>query len=212
MNNELELYVKDNKIANYFKLSTKKVAFIGIVLALNIVLALFGRFVLALLPLGGFLVIEITFFTYLISLFIVNGFYAIVLMFIATWFRLVIGDQWIGVLGINVDDLSVFIVFWSFYKLFDKIIATKKSNIIKMIIVSIITSFIAAIASGGFGVLYNYLFLLDLYSAMYKIPDLKNVEFLMLTFWFNILKYAINFLIFILSVKVIFILKDKHNI
>lgn len=186
---------------SYFRLTSFKITLLALLLALNIIFAVIGTFVLSSIPIMGFLVVEITFFTYLVIFHTINLFYVIIFICIATWIRYFLKPDPIGLMTLNIDDVFMICVYAIFFNLFTFFVKFKKINketkqskyiiviftfLISMIIVAFMNTFIV------------WLFVLDLYKKFYQLNlNKNNITLLAILYGFNILKYSINLLIYL---------------
>ncbi|WP_338970514.1 hypothetical protein [Spiroplasma endosymbiont of Labia minor] len=213
------LIIKHNeqrkKITKYFKITTPRVTFIGLILGINIIFAFIGKYIMGMIPFpmgGGFLVIELTFFTYLVSNYILNLFYTIILLTAATWLRLgLVGDEPIGLLALYLGDLGGLLIFALLVFIIKIFFYVKKQNKLNEIkwqyIIFTIAGIFSILLISGLEVLFNWSFMLRLYGINGKAADI----FLIPIFAFNITKYTINFVIFLSILYVLNSLKTKFN-
>ncbi|AXK51424.1 hypothetical protein [Spiroplasma alleghenense] len=198
----------------YFKLTSLRVSFLALILALNIVLAVFSKFVLGLIqiPPVTFLVLELTLITYFILLYVINLFYTIVFIFLATWMRFFIGDEPIGMLAMNLIDIVSVLTFWIVnflvYKLVIGYIKTQKQHLITLYISQGTAGLFAAFAAAGFGVLINWAFLLKLYGVPEESRDYLLIPILI----FNFVKIVINLIIYLSIFYAIDLLFKRYDI
>lgn len=179
---------------DYFRLSTKKITILAMILALNIVMTIFSKFVLGLIPVMGFFVIEISFFTVLIFLMISNLFYSLIFLELTVWFRVLLGSEPVGLIAMNITD-GIFLIFFAFLIFLFKVIAVRLqiTNFFKKLFYfEIIAGLLVILLTSGMAVLMNYWFILKLYGVHQD--QIKG--YLPLIFAFNILKYFINVLIY----------------
>ncbi|PPE05266.1 ECF transporter S component [Williamsoniiplasma lucivorax] len=194
-------------IRNYFALPVKKISLIAMILALNVVVSIFSKFVNFHF---WFFVLEVSFFTILIFLFFSNLFYTIIFIQIATWFRVLFGDEWVGLLAMDLIDcffitLTATILFWAKFVM----VRLQTSNILSKIFwVQIPLLILIILITAGFGTLLNWWFLL----SAYKVPVETRAGYLPIIFGLNIAKYAINVFIFILIYKPVLLLIKNYRL
>ncbi|AVP49258.1 ECF transporter S component [Williamsoniiplasma luminosum] len=196
-------------IKNYFSLSIKKITLISMMVTLNIVVSAFSKFVIGMVPINGFFVLEVSFFTILIFLLITNLFYTIFFIQMTTWFRVAFGDEWVGLLAMDLID-SYFIIIFAFILFIVKylMVKFKTPNILNKVFWLQIPIFIIVILlTAGFGTLLNWGFLLTIYGM----PEQTQIGYLPIIFGLNIAKYSINVLIFMLLYKPVLILIKNYQ-
>jgi riboflavin transporter FmnP len=186
------------KWANYFRIDTKRITILAMMVAMNVVMMFFSKYVLGLIPIYNFLVVEVTFFTYLIMLIVTNEFYTLIIIGICSWLRIpAVNDEWVGVLSMNIIDWVAILIIAALYRLLFKALRidnkTKKTYVAMSIALGVGTIAIAAVAVG-----MNVALSLPLYNKMYGINFTGHAltVYLAVVFGFNILKFTINSLIF----------------
>ncbi|WP_338971706.1 hypothetical protein [Spiroplasma endosymbiont of Panorpa germanica] len=198
----------------YFKITSLRVAFLGLLLALNIFLALFSKYVLGLvqIPPVTFLVLELTLITYFICLYVLNLFYTLIFVILASWMRLLIGDEPIGIFAINLIDLVSVLTFWVFnyifYKVFVKWVKNQKQHLKILYISQGLAGMVCAITGAGFGVLINWAFLLK----MYGVPQESRNYLLIPILIFNFVKVVLNTIIFLSIFYAIDLIFKRYDI
>lgn len=128
------------------------------ILALNIVMTIFSKFVLGLIPAMGFFVIEISFFTVLIFLMISNLFYSLIFLELTVWFRVLLGSEPVGLIAMNITD-GIFLIFFAFLIFLFKVIAVRLqiTNFFKKLFYfEIIAGLLVILLTSGMAVLMNY--------------------------------------------------------
>jgi riboflavin transporter FmnP len=200
------------KWANYFRIDTKRITILAMMVAMNVVMMFFSKYVLGLIPIYNFLVVEVTFFTYLIMLIVTNEFYTLIIIGICSWLRIpAVNDEWVGVLSMNIIDGVAILIIAALYRLLFKALRidnkTKKTYVAMSIALGVGTIAIAAVAVG-----MNVALSLPLYNKMYGINFTGHAltVYLAVVFGFNILKFTINSLIFMALLNVLIILNNKH--
>ncbi|ATZ16576.1 hypothetical protein JN01_0213 [Entomoplasma freundtii] len=193
---------------DYFHLTTKKIVLMALMLALNIIMTIFSKYVLGLAPIGGFFVIEISFFTVLLFLMMTNFFYTFIFFEITVWFRFLLGSEPIGLIAMNLID-GFFLVFFALSVfLFKKWEVTfqVKNHLKKLFIFEIVAFIIISIITAGFAVLMNWAFLLN----WYLVPTSKGL--LAMIFGLNIAKSAINGVLYFALYNVLIVLLKHYQI
>jgi len=186
--------LKKDRWKSYFRLNTQRITIMATLLAFNLFLSWLSVILFSLIPIYNFLRIEISFFSFLICWKLINGFYAMLLVFPATWMRFIGIDplaEPIGVLAMNLSDsfsLGMFILFaWIFRT---KVVLKVKYGVyIKLLIVSLIVISLTSL----WNTFLNFSFLLKLYGA----EGLKTLPFALILIGFNYLKFTLNYGIFI---------------
>jgi riboflavin transporter FmnP len=191
------------KWANYFRIDTKRITILAMMVAMNVVMMFFSKYVLG---------VEVTFFTYLIMLIVTNEFYTLIIIGICSWLRIpAVNDEWVGVLSMNIIDGIAILIIAALYRLLFKALRidnkTKKTYVAMSIALGVGTIAIAAVAVG-----MNVALSLPLYNKMYGINFTGHAltVYLAVVFGFNILKFTINSLIFMALLNVLIILNNKH--
>ncbi|ATG97285.1 hypothetical protein [Mesoplasma lactucae] len=202
-------------IKQEFKINTKTITFLAMMLTLNIIFEVISRFVLGLFPVGGFLTFNINFWIYIITFMGAGVFYTILMIEVGSWFRMALGNDAVSCLAINLSDLTMFLFFFVIIFLinFTRVklmkIETNKQKQVGYLISLIIAYVLATLITSGMDVVYNKYFLIDLYySSGGKPTDLKPI--LITVLWFNIVQYLISLVIFIPTYKVDYLLVNKY--
>lgn len=212
---QLEFHIKQIKkqeIKEYFKINIFKISYLGMLTSINLIFALIGNHLLSLIPLWQFYVIEITFLTYILMWVCINGFYALLMVTPLTWIRLVFGGQveWIGLLSMNLSDLTTLAIFiFSMWVLRTKIWKNEYKSLFIKILICLIIAIIWSIIWNLFA---NFVFIFPLYSTYFALPieALRNWTMAGIVALFNIIKYSINFAVFISILKPVKIIISKH--
>ncbi|QEH61609.1 hypothetical protein SCHIN_v1c04120 [Spiroplasma chinense] len=200
--------LRNEALKQYFSFSTKRITMMAMILVLNIFLSWISVLIFQPFLIGGFLRLEISFLSYLICWRMINGFYAIILVFPATWMRFIGIDptaEPIGIMAMNLSDLfcmSITVLFgWIFRTKVN--MEFKGSMYIKMIIVALIAIFLTSC----WNTLLNYVFILELYGA----GALKNTWFMATLFGFNVLKFTMNFGFYLIIHNTIELIAKHHR-
>jgi riboflavin transporter FmnP len=211
--NNLEKTVhRREQLKKYFSFTTYRITLLSVMIALNIVMAVFSKFVMGLIPIFDFLVVEVTFFVYLIVAFSINTFYSAIMIVICTWIRLpILDDEWVGLIAMTLSDEFQLIFIMIFVFLFMKIIKIDDFQK-KVFVVYIISILLAILLNSALNDAWNYWLTLPLYKKMYGL-DLSSVmsEYLAVVFGFNILKYSINCIIFLMLLKILIHITNRHK-
>ncbi|WP_026389694.1 ECF transporter S component [[Acholeplasma] multilocale] len=200
-------------IRDYFKLSTKKITVLAMLLAIEVVLTAVTGNIMRLIPLNGFFVIEFSFFMILLILLATNLFYAMLIFLASTWMRMgITGAEPVGLIAMTITDGS-FLLLFAFLIFLIKFFLVRTNNTreqnIKFIKYSnIVILFVMVIVVSGIGVLINWTFIL----SMYGIPDEASGAMLWPIFGFNILKYSLNAIIYMSMYKAMIGLVNIYKI
>ncbi|AOG60207.1 hypothetical protein SHELI_v1c02520 [Spiroplasma helicoides] len=201
-NDDIEIELSKYKIKNYksyFKLNPYRVAVLSMILAMNYLLSWISYAALTPLSIIGFLRVELNFLSYLICWKMINGFYALLLVTPGTWIRyLGMNPEPVGSTVMNISDMSVLGVFIliSFLLNTKAHIKGKKSFYIKYCS----SAFITIVFAGLINIAYNFTFILDWYASYTGFNgyvEYKNLWYAGILMGFNVLKYTVNFLLFI---------------
>lgn len=198
-------------LRDYFRLTTKKITLMAMLLALNFVLTIFSKYVLGLAPIAGFFVLEISFVTILMFALINNFFYSFIFLEITIWLRLALGSEPIGLLAMNLVDGFFLIIFCFAVFCFKRIMVQKQSSnwmkklfVFEIIMLSVITLLTSAVA-----VLLNYSFLLQLYFPQWTKKEILTL--LPIIFSLNIAKYFLNVFLYSLTFKPLVLLARHYR-
>jgi len=203
---------------NYFKLTTKKITLLAMLLVLNLLFNLFSKFLLGSIPgIGGFLTFNITIWTIFIAFIAFNFFYSFLLLEISTWFRLVYDPNIPGILAINLNDLT-FLLFLAIFVFVINVIRFRiqkdfslKKRRITYYWSLLIGLFLAMIVTASFDVLYNWTFMIDLYNNLFNLSFNPTDPWLLITiFWFNLVQGLLNIVLFSLVFKPAYFLVNSY--
>jgi len=193
----------------YFKLTTKKITLLAMLLVLNILFNFFSKFLLGSIPgIGGFLTFNVTIWTIFIAYIAFNFFYSFILLEITTWFRLLYDPNIPGIIAINLNDLT-FLFFLAFFVFVINIIRFRiqkdfslKKRRITYYWTLLVGLILALFVTASFDVLYNWGFMIDLYNKMFGLSFNPGEWWLLITiFWFNLVQGLINIGLFSLVFK-----------
>ncbi|AKX34453.1 hypothetical protein SLITO_v1c08380 [Spiroplasma litorale] len=193
-------------VDNYFKLNTKKITYLSLLLAVNVLLSFICFITLSKVAFLGFLRVELSFVTYIVIWKSVNSFYATIMIFLGTWIRFGwIDNDFVGLISLNISDLLAFWIYLLLNMLFSRFINHKKK--VNFYLMNIASFSLCIVSVGLINVILNFTFLLPMYiyflgyysSTEYFLETLKLNWFLygLIIFGFNALKYSINFIIYI---------------
>ncbi|AKU80112.1 hypothetical protein [Spiroplasma turonicum] len=195
------------KIKKYFTLSTKKITYLSLLLAINVTISLVCFLVFAKVAFLGFLRIELSFISYLICYRLVNSFYASILIFIGTWIRFGwIDNDFVGLISLNISDLLALIIYIFFHHIFTKVLKVDKK--LHFYMLNILSFILCIISVGLINIILNFAFLLPMYiyflgyygsvNDFLKSLHINWFVYALIIFGFNALKYSINFIIYIM--------------
>ncbi|ALA98202.1 hypothetical protein SKUN_001334 [Spiroplasma kunkelii CR2-3x] len=209
------------KIKNLFYLDTKRIVAMAIVIALYVLLSWLSKIMnLTVFPVALFLKIELTDFLMLLSLRLFGIIYAIFLTISVSWLRMIyLGNTPIDVLSLMLADLIFLLVFWlgdnflrkGFNHLFKNNFSKKADYLITTINVSLATIIVSLVMT-----LFNWLFIYDMYAHFLHLPH-ETVQWfksilVAIVIPFNLLKFTINSIIFILIYRAVIHLQKQFII
>lgn len=223
LNNEKFLYGYKNDLAeinrfnyrilirDYFHLTTKKITLMAMLLTLNLVLTIFSKYVLGLMPIAGFFVIEVSFVTILMFALINNFFYTFIFLELTIWLRLALGSEPIGLLAMNLVDGFFLIIFCFAVFCFKRVIVKQKSEnwIKKLFVFEVVVLSLIILLTSAFAVFINYSFILQLYFPQWTKKEATTL--LPLIFALNIAKYFLNVFLYLLTFKPLVILARRYQ-
>ncbi|ATZ18844.1 hypothetical protein ESOMN_v1c04620 [Williamsoniiplasma somnilux] len=201
-------------LKEYFALKTSRITILAMLLALNVIFTLISKFLLGMLPIAGFLVVEITFFTILLTQLITNFFYSLIFLELTVWMRMMFtGTTPVELIAMNLVDgffLIVFTLLIFLTKLFlvQKQLFKESKNFKIIVLIYVIASVIVVLLTAAFAVWMNDAFLLDMYGVD---DSFKTSTMYWTIFGFNILKYSVNVIIFLMLYKVTIILINRYR-
>ncbi|WP_036268838.1 ECF transporter S component [Mesoplasma seiffertii] len=200
------------RIKEYFSLSTKKVTYLSLLLALEILMTIFSKFVMGLIPVSGFFVIELSFFVILIILLMSNLFYAMLILQAAIWIRLALGSEPVGLIAMTLVDGSYLLIFACLLFICKFLIARfsndLKGNQKKVLVLTIIIGIVSALFAAAIGLLINYAFILELYG----IDKSAKAGFYPIIVSLTFVKFIINLVLYLLTYKVVVTLITIYKI
>ncbi|CBW54611.1 ECF transporter S component [Mycoplasma mycoides] len=213
--NNLELQ-KDKKIKRvqslrqYFLLSTNKIALLATLLALQILLTLFSKYVmgaLVIFPSAPYLKLEINYWVSTVVLTATNLFWSLIFTVASVWMRLLLGSEPIGLLSLMLVDSSAIIGFATVFYIVKKMFieSNKSETFAKFEILFVVfASVIATLFGGLVAYISNATFIFDLYSIPKPFGPILAV-----TFMFTIIKLVVNHAIFCIIYKRVKVLIKK---
>lgn len=194
--------MRQNKLI--FKLNTQKIIYISILLAIYLVLSLLAKVIPPIFL--GFLKIEFTDFIFLFAFDIINWFYSLILIIMATWLRfLYLPEDPVGLTALMISDIIMLMFFILLRYLFSILlfrVFKNKSAKIKTLSINIIAVVLATILTASTMVLFNYLFILKWYAYLGYMPLNKVDEYksylVHIFLPFNLIKFSINSFLYII--------------
>lgn len=208
---EINKYNFREVFRDYFKVTTSKITILSMILALNVLFSIFSIYLMGQVPIFGFLVIELTFFTILLVLLITNLFWSILFLEVTVWMRMLFFPQSgpIGLASMNTIDGFYLIVFAALMFIIKIIIVrTHKTKAWKWIkIAQIMNLLFVTFLTAGFAILMNHTWILD----AYLLPQNKIESYYLLLFGFNILKYLVNCILYLFLFKTTFVLIKRYR-
>lgn len=190
-----------------FRLSTKKIALIGIFLALTTLIGLLE------IPtfFNSFLTIDFAITINLLAVFVVGFPYAILIALIYPWIRLgiphTVPPDVVGELATMLTALTSLIVFFLIHDLLLLLVKGNTDNWKPHLVVNIISAVLACVLISLLNTFYNWAFLLDLYGAY----DQKKVLWV-LYLPYNLLKFSLVMLLFLLLEKPLAIIQRRFDL
>ncbi|MDQ7983089.1 MAG: hypothetical protein REH79_02580 [Spiroplasma sp.] len=196
----------NQKLINSFKLTTHKLTLIVLFLAVTVLISLLE------IPtfFNDFLTIDFGITINLLTVYLIGLPYGLLISLIAPWLRLVIPHTMppnvIGEIANMLSSVSTLIVFFLVNNLLLWLFKQKNnwklswvidisSAILTIIIISLLNTF------------YNWAFILDLYG----VNDLKSLLWT-LFLPYNLFKFTLIFILFIILKKPLLVLKNKANL
>ncbi|WFQ96364.1 permease [Mycoplasma feriruminatoris] len=212
-NFELEKSKKIKKVQSlrqYFLLSTNKVALLATLLALQILLTLFSKYVMGAIVLfasAPYLKLEINYWVSAVVLTATNLFWSLIFTIASVWMRLLLGSEPVGLLSLMIVDSSAIIGFAIVLYIFKKMfIMSNKSEVFAKFEVWFVV--LASIIATLFGSLCAYIsnssFIFDLYGVPRPFEAI-----LVITFSFTVIKLTLNHIIFCVVYKRVKVLVKK---
>ncbi|AEM69032.1 ECF transporter S component [Mycoplasma putrefaciens] len=213
-NKQLVKLTKQTKKAvwkQYFAISSSKVALLSMLLALEIVCTLFSKYVMGLIPIYQFLVLELSYWVIAVVVISTNLFWASMFTLTAIFMRFILGSEPVGLLSMTLIDLSAVIVLSTSLFIIKRVHLT--SNRYQRFLDyeiwwTMLACFISLVVASLVALITNYGFIFKLYN----IPIETYKVYLPVTFGFTILKFTVNYTIFLIIFKrVSIILKQLEN-
>ncbi|AUM62488.1 ECF transporter S component [Spiroplasma monobiae] len=202
-----------------YKLDIKKIAFISLLLAFEIVLTIINKYTFGLLLIMNTYTIEMSFFGIMFAYISTNLTYASIICIVSNSIRIVVpgGSDWVGVLAMTLADITFLIVFSITFFFLKKywLLKVKSENKIKYYLgIVIISGILSIFLTGVFTMSYNDIFVFDLYILIY--PDYEKILkeswllFLLVGFGVTLIKYILNLIFLAVSLKILVKLINKH--
>lgn len=195
---------KENFI-NSFKLTTQRITLIGIFLALTTLISLFE------IPtfFNSFLTVDFANTINLLAVFVIKLPYGLLIAIIFPWLRLIIphtiAPNVIGEFANMLSSISVLLIYFGL-KMLVSLINYNKNNWKLFWLIESLICVICVLAISLLNTFYNWAFILDLYGT----PQFKSVLWT-LFLPYNLFKFTLVFLLFLLLQKPLLILKDHFN-
>ncbi|ATQ35755.1 hypothetical protein MENTO_v1c06230 [Mesoplasma entomophilum] len=193
-----------------FRLNIRKLALLSMLFAFEILMTIISKIIMgiAIPMIVGVYTIEISFFVILIIYLCSNYLYASILSISAIWFRLLLGSEPIGLLSMMISDmvfLTIFAIVFFFLKKFILLRFEFKNQIKVFAYLISIGGLISMFASGFISMLCNDTFIFNMYYLSDSDSGYWNM-LLWVGFGVTLAKYVINIILFISTIKVLFIL------
>ncbi|EOA07229.1 Hypothetical protein, predicted transmembrane protein [Mycoplasma yeatsii 13926] len=196
---------------NYFWPSSTRIATLSILLAIEIVCVLFSKYVMGIVRIQGFLVLELNLWVFAVAAVATNFFWSSIFTLSSIWLRFAFGlSEPIGLLSLTFVDFGSIVALSLVLFIVKRIyfVSNKYEKYSNHEFKWIVIACLAAIAVGSLlAGITNYTFILKLYGT----PKESIKGFTVLTFGFTILKLTINYAIFLVVYdRVKTILKNSH--
>lgn len=195
------------KLVEDFKLTTHKIALIGIFLALTTLISLLE------IPtfFNSFLTIDFAVTINLLAVFIVGLPYSLLIAIIYPWIRLgiphTVPPDVIGAFASMLNAITALVVFFLIHDLLLLLIKGNTDSWKPHLIVNIISAILACVLISLLNTFYNWAFILDLYAA----SEQKKVLWV-LYLPYNLLKFSLVLTLFLLLEKPLAILKRHFDL
>ncbi|MBE4704404.1 ECF transporter S component [Spiroplasma platyhelix] len=195
------------KIVEDFQLSTHKIALIGIFLALTTLISLLE------IPtfFNSFLSIDFAITINLLAVFIVGLPYGLLIAIIFPWIRLGIPHTMppdvVGALSSMLSAITSLIVFFAVHDLLLLLIKGNRDSWKPHLVVNILSIILACVLISLLNTFYNWAFILDLYGASEQ-KQILWVVYLP----YNLLKFSLVLILFLLLEKPLAILKRHFDL
>lgn len=196
----------NQRIINSFKLTTHKITLIVLFLALTVLISLLE------IPtfFNDFLTIDFGITINLLAVFVIGLPYGLLIAVVAPWLRLIIPHTMppnvIGEIANMLSSISTLLVFFLINSLLFYFFNKKDKQ--KLILAfDIISSGLTIIIVSFLNVFFNWIFILDLYGA-------RALKSLLWTLFlpYNLFKFTLIFILFLLLKKPILFLKHHFNL
>lgn len=199
-----------------FKLNARRIALLAMLYAIEIIMTIISKFVMgmAIPMILGVYSIEISFFVILIIYLCSNYLYASFLSITAIWFRFLLGSEPIGLLSMMISDmvfLTIFVLVLFPLKKFVLFKFNFKNQIRTLVYLICISGLISMIGSGFISMLCNDKFIFGMYYLSDDGSGYWNI-LLWAGFGVTIVKYVINILLFIFTIKILLILVNQLRV
>ncbi|KNG79436.1 ECF transporter S component [Mycoplasma sp. HU2014] len=183
---------------NYFWPTSTRIATLSILLSIEIVCVLFSEYVMGIVRIQVFLVLELNLWVFAVAAVATNFFWSSILTLSSIWLRFAFGlSEPIGLLSLTFVDFGsivalslVLFIIKRIYFVSNKY--EKYSNHeFKWIVIACLAAIVVGSLLAG---ITNYTFILKLYGT----PKESIKGFTVITFGFTILKLTVNFIIFLI--------------
>ncbi|ATZ21113.1 ECF transporter S component [Mesoplasma coleopterae] len=193
-----------------FRLNIRKVALLSMLFAFEILMTIISKIIMgiAIPMIVGVYTIEISFFVILIIYLCSNYLYASILSISAIWFRLLLGSEPIGLLSMMISDMVFLTIFAIVLFFLKKLILLRfefKNQIRVFAYLICVAGFISMLVSGFISMLCNDSFIFNMYYLSDNDSGYWNM-LLWVGFGVTLAKYVINIILFISTIKILFIL------
>lgn len=196
-----------NKIADNFKLTTHRIVLIAIFLALTTLISLLE------IPtfFNSFLTIDFAVTINMLAVFVVGLSYSLLIAVVYPWIRLGIPHTMpatvVGELSAMLAAITSLLVFFLIHDLLLLLIKGNKNSWKPHLVVNIISAILACLVISLLNTFYNWAFLLDLYGVS------EQKKFLWTLYLpYNLFKYSLVLILFLLLEKPLAILKHHFNL
>lgn len=185
-------------LKNYFWPTSTRIATLSILLSIEIVCVLFSEYVMGVVRIQVFLVLELNLWVFAVAAVATNFFWSSILTLSSIWLRFAFGlSEPIGLLSLTFVDFGsivalslVLFIIKRIYFVSNKY--EKYSNHeFKWIVIACLAAIVVGSLLAG---ITNYTFILKLYGT----PKESIKGFTVITFGFTILKLTVNFIIFLI--------------
>ncbi|UWD35005.1 hypothetical protein NX779_04360 [Mycoplasma cottewii] len=195
----------------YFMPSSTRIATLSILLSIEIVCVLFSKYVMGIVRIQSFLVLELNLWVFAVAAIATNFFWTAIFTLSSIWLRFAFGlSEPIGLLSLTFVDFGSIVAFSTiifavkrFYFISNKYEKYSNHEAKWIILASLLAIALGSALAG----ITNYTFILKLYGT----PKQSIPGTTVITFGFTILKLTVNYIIFLVVYsRVNTILKNSH--